>query len=113
MSFGLVCTARSFNKISWNSNAFFTIGLDERDRFTIGRVFEVKQEVRSNTMDPFMGNGLRRNILIFENDGGSVNRVRVELRTGRNRVVARLETGNSGHDDIEWNGPFGGIFRCG
>ena len=43
--------------------------------------------------------------LVLENDAGDVNEVWVQLGTGRNGVIAGLETRDGGDDQIEGHVP--------
>jgi len=74
----------------------------------VGSVFEVQQEVGTNTIDPPCGDLVVMGRLVLENDASGVDEVRVQLGTGRNGVVAGLET-RDGDDQIERHMPRNGV----
>lgn len=66
-------------------------------------LLEVKEVVRSDTKD-LVRAGDR---LVLEDDGGDVDRVRVELGRGGDGVEPGLKTGEGADDTVERNGPDG------
>jgi hypothetical protein len=66
-------------------------------------LLEVKEVVRSDTKD-LVRAGDR---LVLQDDGGDVDRVRVELGRGGDGVEPGLKTGESADDTVERNGPDG------
>lgn len=77
-------------------------------RAAISGELQVKQVVRANTINEALRDAVSSG-LVLEHDASDVNRVRVELRARRDGVVAGLETGDGGDDEIEGNGPGGGV----
>lgn len=75
----------------------------------VGGELQVKQVVRANTVNEALRDTVSSG-LVLEHDASDVNRVRVELGARRDGVVAGLETGDGGDDDVERNGPSGGVF---
>jgi hypothetical protein len=113
LGFRLVCTSRTFNQVSRDSNTFFTIHGDERYWFIVRRMFEIEEEIGPHAIHPFMRHLFTRNILILENHGGRVNGVGVKFGTGRDGIVPWLEAWNGRYDDIERDFPLSGVFRGG
>jgi len=69
---------------------------DQHHMVAAGSVFEVKQEVGANAIDPSRIDPSRRNLivanrLVLENDACDVDRARAQLGTERNGAVAGLE----------------------
>ena len=106
--FLLVGTARTLDGIVGGKNASrLLLGLEEGDLLAVRRVLEVEQEVGASTEDPAGVDALILDRLVLENNAGNVDRVRVELRTGRNGVVPRLKTRDRRDNDVE-----GDLPRC-
>ena len=78
---------------------------------TVGGVLKVQQEIGTDTIDPSRRDLVMGNGLVLENDASDVDGSRVQLRARRNRVVAGLETGNGGDDQIEGHVPSGCVLR--
>ena len=102
----LVCATRTLNRILGSQHTGgFLLAVNEWCLLAVRGIFEVKQEVGASTEDPTRANALVGDGFVLEDNAGNVNRVGVELGTGGDRVVTRLETGDRGDDDVEWDLP--------
>ncbi len=105
-SFLLVCATGTLDGVVGNEHTGrLLLGLKERGRLAGRCVLEVEQEVGTSTEDPVGVDTLVLDRLVLENDASDVYRVRVELGTGRDGVVPRLETRNRRDNDVEGDLP--------
>lgn len=97
-----------------NTRRFVAARVSDKWRgLTSGSIFEVKQEVGANAINPFLVD-MRAGVgLILENDDGDMDRVGVDLRARRDGVVSGLQAGDRRNDNIEGNCPRGGIILGG
>ena len=93
----------------------------QRSSLVIRSDLEVKQVVRSNTKHPLRFGRFARGlegrsgglILVFEDNTGDVDGLRVEFRRAGDGVVACLEAGDCGYHDVEGDSPLGDVFGAG
>jgi hypothetical protein len=102
--FALVGTTRPLNGIQRLSDLS-----NHRLALAGRRVLEVQQEIGADTKHPFGLQARAGEGLVFEYDSGDVDGGGVEFRAGGDGVVAGLETRDRGDDDVEGDGPRGGV----
>lgn len=96
-----------------SAGSFDSVGRKGCDRLPICDMFDVQQEIRTNTIDRTSWRERVGDRVILEYYSSDMNRGSVELGAGRDRVVARLQTGNGGNDDVKRNRPCCGVVRGG
>jgi hypothetical protein len=69
----LVCATWTLNLILGHADALNAIIVYQGNRLVGNSMFQVKDEVRADTITPFLLDVLAGNILVFENDAGDMN----------------------------------------
>src|SRR5258705_13933640 len=111
-SYGFICTTRSFYEVSRDCDALFTMRVNKGKWRVVNSMLEVKQEVGPNAITPFARDAVSWLILVLQDDACNMNRIRVDLRTGRNGIISWLKTWDGRDDDIKWYRPCRCVARC-